>query len=349
MAPHWTRCAAVLGPPAAARLSNVPEGEHVLAQQVIELSGPDGLRLVDLDEPAADGRVVVDLHAAGVSYPDLLQATGAYQLKRPLPFVPGAEGAGVVRSAPGGCGLVAGQRVAVFGAGGTWQKVVALDPAQVFPLPDTVSLDAGAGMLVNYLTVHLALRRRARAEKHETVLVHGAAGGVGTAALHLCRALDLRSIAVVSDSRKADAARAAGADDVVLTESWLDSVRYLTSGRGVDIVLDPVGGDRFTDSMRSLAAEGRVVVIGFVGGEIPTVKVNRLLLGNTAVLGAGLGEILRHDLGYLEQAWGELEALLVTGALTVPEPTVYDLADAATALRALSARAAVGKIVLRLR
>lgn len=321
----------------------------MLAQQVIELSGPDGLRLLDVAEPAAHGRVVVDLHAAGVSYPDLLQTTGAYQLKRLLPFVPGAEGAGVVRSAPQDSGLVEGQRVAVFGTGGTWQQVVALDPAHVFPLPDTVSIGAGAGMLVNYLTVHLALRRRAHAERRETVLVHGAAGGVGTAALHMCQALDLRGIAVVSDRRKADAARAAGAGDVVLTDGWLDAVRELTSGRGVDIVLDPVGGDRFTDSLRSLAPEGRLVVLGFVGGDIPTVKVNRLLLGNIAVLGAGLAEILRQDPSYLERAWGELHALLVTGALTVPEPTMYDLADAATALQTLAGRTAVGKIVLRLR
>lgn len=320
----------------------------MLAQQLTELSGPDGLRLVEVAEPAANGRVVVDLHAAGVSYPDLLQTTGAYQVKRPLPFVPGAEGAGVVRCAPDGCGLVEGQRVAVFG-GGTWQQVVAVDPAQVFALPDTVSLGAGAGMLVNYLTAHLALRRRARAEQGETVLVHGGAGGVGTAALHLCRALGLCGIAVVSDRRKADAARAAGADHVVLTDGWQHAVREHTGGRGVDIVLDPVGGDQFTDTLRSLAPEGRVVVLGFVGGEIPTVKVNRLLLGNTAVLGAGLAEILRHDPGYLERAWDELRALLVTGSLMVAEPTGYDLADAATALRVLADRAAVGKIVLRLR
>ncbi|MFF7647181.1 zinc-binding dehydrogenase [Streptomyces canus] len=321
----------------------------MLAQQLAELVGPDGLRLVEVEEPEANGRVVVDVDAAGVSHPDLLRAKGLYQMKNSVPYVPGAEAAGHVRSAPEGSGLTPGQPVAVLAPGGAWQQVVAVHPGQVFPLPATVSTRAAAGMLTNFLTVQFALRRRAKAEPGETVLVHGAAGGVGTAALHLCRALGLRSIAVVSDRRKADAAHAAGADAVVKVDGWLEAVREHTGGRGVDIVLDPVGGDRFADSLRSLAPEGRLVVVGFTGGDIPTVKVNRLLLRNIAVLGAGLAELLAHDPGYPRRQWDELYPLLSDGRLTVPEPVVHDLADAAKALSELESRSVIGKIVLSTR
>lgn len=321
----------------------------MLAQQLGDLVGPDGLRLVEIDEPAADGRVVVDLDAAGVSYPDLLRSKGLYQARNEVPYVPGAEAAGVVRSAPEGSGFTPGQRVAVMVADGSWQQVVAVHPRMVFPLPDSVPTLSAAGMLTNYLTAHFALRRRAKAESGETVLVHGAAGGVGTATLCLCRALGLRSIGVVSDQRKADAARAAGADVVVKVDGWLEAVREHTGGRGVDIVLDPVGGDRFTESLRSLAPEGRLVVVGFTGGDIPTLKVNRLLLRNIAVLGAGLAELLAHDPEYPGRQWAELRPLLADGPLTVSEPTVYELADAAKALSELDSRAVVGKIVLRTR
>jgi NADPH:quinone reductase len=321
----------------------------VLALQLTELIGPDGLRLVEVDEPGPSGRVVVDLEAAGVSYADLLQMQGQYQVRRALPFVPGWEAAGTVRSAPPGSGVEPGRRVAVLDFDGTWQQVVAVDPASVLPLPDRVPLQAAAGVPLNYLTCHFALRLRARVEVGETVLVHGAAGGVGVAALHLCRAWGLRAIAVVGDARKAEVARSAGAEHVVPVDGWLDAVRQHTGGRGVDVVLDPVGGDRFTDSLRALAPEGRVVVLGFAGGGIPAVKVNRLLLNNTAVLGAGLAEMLRQDPAYPRQQWDQLYPLLADGRLTVAEPAVHHLADAPEALRALANRKAVGKLVLDLR
>jgi NADPH2:quinone reductase len=320
----------------------------MLAQQLTELTGPEGLRSAELAEPAGDGQVLVDLVAAGVAYPDLLQAKGLYQVRRELPFVPGAEGAGTVRSAPPGSGVQAGQRVAVLASDGAWQQVVAVDPARVLPLPDGVPFEHAAGIPVNCLTAWFALRRRARAQAGETVLVHGAAGGVGVAALAVSRALGLPTLAVVSDSRKAAVATEAGADQVVFVEGWRDAVREHTGGRGVDIVVDPVGGDRFTDSLRSLAPEGRLIVLGFVGGEIPTVKVNRLLLGNTAVLGAGWGEFLARDPGYLREQWDELAPLLASGELAVAPPAVYALADAAKALHDLDTRSAVGKLVLRI-
>ncbi|CCW14379.1 quinone oxidoreductase [Rhodococcus aetherivorans] len=319
------------------------------AVQLTEATGPDGVRLVDLPEPDADGLVVVDLHAAGVSFPDLLQTTASYQVVRPLPSVLGVEGAGTVRTAPAGSGLSPGQRVAVLATGGAWQQTVAVDPKSVFPLPDSVSLTAGAGFLMNYLTVHFALDERARYRAGETVLVHGAAGGVGVAALQVAAALGLETIAVVSTEEKAAVAKANRATHTVAVEGFKDRVLELTGGRGVDIVLDPVGGDRFTDSLRSLAPNGRVVVLGFTGGEIPTVKVNRLLLKNISVLGAGWGEYVRTFPGYTAQQWAQLEPLLRSGALQIPEPTVHPMTHAAEALRSLAHRSATGKVALALR
>ncbi|MFE3291784.1 NADPH:quinone oxidoreductase family protein [Rhodococcus sp. NPDC059234] len=317
------------------------------AVHVTETIGPDGVCVVETDEPAGDGLVVVDLHAAGVSYPDLLQTSGGYQVVRPLPFVPGVEGAGIVRSAPAGSGVAVGARVAVLAPGGAWQQTVAVPPASVYPLPDAVSLTAGAGFLMNYMTAHFALVERARYVAGETVLVHGAAGGLGVAALQVAAALGLETIAVVSTEAKADVARANRATHVVPVEGWRESVREITGGRGVDIVIDPVGGDRFTDSIRSLATGGRLVVLGFVGGDIPTVKVNRLLLNNVSVLGAGWGEYLRAVPDYPARQWSQLGPLLESGELRITEPVTFALDEAAQALRALETRSAAGKVALR--
>lgn len=240
------------------------------AAQLTEHAGPDAVRVTDIPEPeAGDSLVLVDLHAAGVPFPDLLQTTGGYQMVRPLPCVLGAEAAGIVRSAPEGSGLTAGQRVAVLSIDGSWQQTVALPRELVFPLPDSVSLTAGAGMLMNYFTAHFALDERARYRAGETVLAHGAPGG-------------------------------------------------------------------------------RAVVLGFTGGSIPTEKVNRLLLKNISVVGAGWGEYLRTDPGYPARQWAALEPLLRDGTLVVPEPTLHPLDEAPAALRSLENRSATGKVALDL-
>lgn len=186
----------------------------------------------------------------------------------------------------------------------------------MFKLPDNVSFEAGAGLLFNDLTVYFALTVRGRLQQGETVLVHGAAGGIGTSALRLAPVLGAsRTIAVVSTDEKGHIATAAGATDVVLTEGFKDAVKELTDGRGVDIVVDPVGGDRFTDSLRSLAPGGRLLVVGFTGGEIPTVKVNRLLLNNIDVVGVGWGAWAGTHPGALAEQWAAVERLLSSGRL----------------------------------
>ena len=320
------------------------------AVHVRRLDGPEAVELVEVPEPVAgDGDVVVDVHAAGVAWPDLLLTRGRYQLRPEPPFAPGAEVAGVVRTAPPGSGLGAGQRVAVVPGVGGWQETVVARPEDVLPLPDAVSLRAAAGVPFNYLTVQFALRRRARLQPGQTVLVHGASGGIGVATLQLARAYGARTLAVVSTAAKEEAARAAGADDVVLAEGFLSRVKELTGGRGVDVVVDPVGGERFTDSLRSLAVEGQLLVVGFTAGDIPTVRVNRLLLSNTAVVGVGWGAFLAGHPEHLREQWAEVSALLADGRVRAVEGPVYDLAEARQALLDMQARTLTGKAVLAVR
>jgi NADPH2:quinone reductase len=320
------------------------------AVQIATLDGPAAVQLVEVDEPTpADGQVLVDVHAAGVTFPEVLQSQGKYQLQPPLPFVPGSEVAGVVRAAPEGSGFAAGDRVAAFPGIGGFAETVAADPRAVFPLPERLSFVQGASLPMNVLTSHFALVRRGGLQADDVVLVHGAAGGVGTASVQLAKAIGARVIAVVSSEAKAAVARDAGADDVVQAEGFKDAVKELTAGRGVDIVVDPVGGDRFTDSLRSLAPEGRLLVIGFTGGEIPTVKVNRLLLKNISVVGVGWGMFWMPQPEYLQEQWADVLPHIEAGRLDPLIGARYPLADAAQALVSMDERAAVGKVVLEVR
>ncbi len=320
------------------------------AARVTSLNGPDAIEVAEVDEPTGDG-LIVDVHAAGVAFPDALLTRGLYQYKPEPPFVLGAEIAGVVRSAPDNTRWSVGDRVlGLTMLTGGMAEVAVLAPNRAFKLPDNVSFEAGAGLLFNDLTVYFALSVRGRLQHGETVLVHGAAGGIGTSALRLAPVLGAsRTIAVVSTQDKAEIATASGATDVVLADGFKDAVKELTNGRGVDVVIDPVGGDRFTDSLRSLAPAGRLLVIGFTGGEIPTVKVNRLLLNNIDVVGVGWGAWSATHPDALGEQWSGLEQLLASGRLTPPEPAVYPLDDAAAAVASLENRSAKGKVVVRVR
>lgn len=324
------------------------------AIHIPRLDGPHAAELVDVDEPTVpDGQdwVVIDVHAAGVAFPDALQTRGLYQHRAELPYIPGAEVAGVVRTAPADAHVKPGDRVAALTLlTGAMAEVVALPADRVFGLPDNISFEAGAGILFNDLTVHCALRTRGRLAPGETVLVHGAAGGIGTSTLRLAQAFGARrTIGVVSTEAKADVAREAGATHVVLADGFKDAVKELMNGQGVDIVLDPVGGDRVTDSLRSLAPGGRLLVVGFTGGDIPIVKVNRLLLNNVDAVGVGWGAWAGTHPGYLAEQWAELEPLLASGAVSAPEPVVYPLERAADAIASLEERTAAGKVVVTIR
>ncbi|WAJ46581.1 NADPH:quinone oxidoreductase family protein [Mycobacterium sp. Aquia_216] len=320
------------------------------AARVTRLDGPDAIEVGEVDEPTGDG-IVVEVHAAGAAFPDALLTRGLYQYRPEPPFVLGAEIAGVVRSAPDGAHVQPGDRVVgLTMLNGGMAEVAVLSPDRAFKLPDNVSFESGAGLLFNGLTMYFALTVRGRLQKGETVLVHGAAGGIGTSTLRLAPALGAsRTIAVVSTEQKAQIATAAGATDVVLADGFKDAVKELTNGRGVDMVVDPVGGDRFTDSLRSLVPGGRLLVVGFTGGEIPTVKVNRLLLNNIDVVGVGWGAWTATHPGALDEQWAGLERLLSSGQLAAPQPEVYPLEQAAAAVASMENRTAKGKVVLRVR
>ncbi len=328
------------------------------ALQVQSLDGPDAVKLVDLPEPE-DGAnhpllgmpgVVVDVHAAGVSFPDLLLTRGEYQLKLEPPFVPGAEVAGTVRSAPDGSGLQPGDRVAAFTFAYGFQEVALAPPQLTYKLSEALDYAQGAGLILNYHTAYFSLVTRGRLKEGETVLVHGAAGGVGTATLQIAQGLGARTIAVVSTDEKERVAREAGADEVARsTGAWKDEVKGLTGGRGVELLIDPVGGDRFLDSIRSLARGGRLVVVGFTGGSIPEVKVNRLLLRNTEIIGAGWGAWIAEDQQSGKEIGEAVNRLVDEGHVRPVVGQRFPFAEGAEAIRLLGERAALGKVVLDLR
>ena len=328
----------------------------VKAIQIVELSGPDtALALVDTDEPEAShpmtpGRgVVVEVHAAGVSFPELLQTRGEYQIKPPLPFVPGSEVGGVVRHAPDGAAVQAGDRVAAFCMLGAWAETTVAPEHFVFKLPDQLDFAQGAALVLNYHTAYFSLVTRGQLAEGETVLVHGAAGGVGTATIQVARGLGARTIAVVSSDEKEEVARQAGADEVVRSDGdWKDQAKGL-SGGGVDVVIDPVGGDRFTDSLRALREGGRLVVVGFTGGSIPEVKVNRLLLNNISVVGAGWGAFVMKKPDVIRSHGEAIDTLIERGFVRPPIGQRFPLEQAADALKLLDSRQALAKVVLDVR
>ena len=323
------------------------------AVQVVTPTGPADVRVRDIEPPSpGHDDVLVEVHSVGVAFPDLLLSRGEYQFKPEPPFTLGVDFAGVVLDpgSPESSGFTVGQRVAGVNLPGGAAEQVANPAIFTFALPDELSYDEGAALPMNYLTALFALEERGGLRERETVLVHGAAGGVGTASLQVARGLGARTIAVVSTQEKADFARAAGADEVVVGPDFRDAVKDLTGGKGVDVVLDVVGGDAFTDSLRCLAEQGRVLVVGFAAGQgIPQVKVNRLLLGNTDVRGVGWGAYAMTRPGYMQKQWHRLAPMIDSGVVRPPIGATYDLADFGRALVDMDERRTLGKSVVRVR
>jgi NADPH2:quinone reductase len=327
----------------------MPTGPVMRSVQVVRLEGPSGVEVVEVPEPVpGPDEVLVEVHALGVSWPDLLLSRGQYQLKPDPPFQLGVDFAGVVRRAPVDSGFGAGDRVAGCLPYGGGADLVAVHPDSVFPVPDGVSLVKAAALPMNYLTAQFALETRAGLREGETVLVNGAAGGVGTASLQVARGVGARTVAVVSTEEKADFVRALGADHAVLVDGFLGAVRELTEGRGVDVLVDVVGGDLMTDSLRALAPLGRLLVVGFTGGRIPEVRVNRLLLNNTDVRGVGWGAYAMARPGFMRAQWEALLPMLASGVVDPPVATTYPVDQVSRALADLEERTALGKIVLTL-
>lgn len=322
----------------------------VRAMQIVELTGPASMRLGTVADPVrGDGQILIDVHAAGVAFPDLLLTRGLYQLRPDPPFIPGSEVAGEVIEVGPGSRFEVGDRVAALCLLNGFAEQVSVPEDVVVALPPKMSFESGAALPMNYLTVEFALTTRGRLAEGESVLVHGAAGGVGTAAIQFAKLTGNRVIAVVSSARKGEVARRSGAHEVVLADGFLAAVKDLTGGRGVDIVVDPVGGDRFTDSLRSLAPFGRLLVLGFTAGQIPTVKVNRLLLSNTEVVGVSWGSYALANPPSIRAQWDRMAEALADGRLDPPLGAQYPLESAATALLELEARRATGKTILQVR
>jgi len=320
------------------------------ALQVTELTGPDAVA-VTAEAPESDmgDGVLIEVEAGGVAFPDLLLTRGKYQVKPDLPFTLGTEVAGTVAAASEGSGFEPGEKVMAITFGGLAERARA-DRHMTFRLPGSFSMEQGAGFILNYHTSHFALHRRGHLKEGETVLVHGAAGGVGTAAIQIARGSGARTIAVVSSDDKERVARQAGADEVVRGDGdWLGAARELTNGRGVDVVYDPVGGERFTDSVRSLAPEGRLLVVGFAEGEIPSVAANRLLLRNVSVVGVGWGGLAFENPELMAAIGKGLERLADDGFVRPIVGATYPLEQGSQALKDLDERRATGKLVLRIR
>jgi NADPH:quinone reductase len=315
---------------------------------VQELSGPSGLVYTDVDDVSGnDDTIIVDVRAAGVCFPDLLLSKGEYQLKLPPPFIPGVEAAGVVHWAPEGSEFKVGDRVSAFGVLGGYAEKVIAPLANVIHSPAELDDAEAVSLLVNYNTMYFALARRAAMRPGDSVLVLGSAGGVGTAAIQVARAMGAsKIIAVVHRTGAMEFVESLGADVVLpLTDGWAQAVREHTDGRGVDIVVDPIGGPAFDDAIRVLAIDGKLLVIGFAAGAIPTVKVNRLLLRNVGVLGVAWGEYLNRVPGSAALfAWGLSQ--LVSLGLKPPPPQRYPLSEASAALQALADGGVFGKLVL---
>jgi NADPH2:quinone reductase len=311
-----------------------------------ELSGPPGLAYTDVDDVVSSDAVVIDVGAAGVSFPDLLLLRGEYQLRLEPPFIPGMEVAGVVRSAPEESDFKPGQRVSAFSMLGGFAEQVAVAPANVVPTPDDVDDASAASLLGNYYTMYFALARRGALRAGETVLVLGSAGGIGTAAVQIAKAMGAKVIAMVHRPQARGFVESLGADVVLpLADGWLQAVREHTEGRGVDLVVDPIGGDAFDDAIRALATEGRLLVLGFAAGGIPTVKVNRLLLRNVAVIGVGWGEFVNRNPG-AQSLFGFGVKNLVEAGLRPPPPVRFPLSKGREALESLADGGVLGKVVL---
>lgn len=316
------------------------------AQVLTAENGPAGFELQEVpDLVAGPGQVLVDIKSCGVCFPDLLMSRGEYQLRPPLPFTPGTEVSGVVRTAPDDSGFAPGDRVLVMSMLGGFAEQVLAVPQQLFRMPEQLTFDEGAAMGINFQTALFALKLRAQTAPGEVVAVLGAAGGVGVASILVAKAMGATVIAVVHRTGAEEMLRGLGADEVVqLTDGWKDRVLELSDG-GVDVLIDPVGGEVFDEALRTVAPDGRYVVIGFAAGGIPTVKLNRVLFRNIAVVGAAWGEYIRTHPDVPGLLHDELVEMIEAG-MRPPVNTNYALADLPHALTDLAEGRVRGKAVV---
>ena len=314
-----------------------------------ELGGPDKLSVVDMPDPQAGaGQVVIDVQAASLNFPDLLTIQGLYQVKAEPPFVPGFEAAGVVSAVGDGVQRIAvGDRVAAFNEIGAFAERWVVDEAACVPLPDDIPFDVGASLNVAYGTSYHALKQRANLARDEYLLVLGASGGVGSAAVEIGAQLGARVIAAASSDAKLEFCRALGATETInyTTEDLRSRLQEITSGHGPDVIYDPVGGDLAEPAFRSIAWNGRYLVIGFAGGSIPSIPWNLPLLKGASIVGVFWGSFLTHQPDDNAANVGEMFDMIRDGRLAPRITRTFSMDEYQAAYEALATRAVRGKAV----
>jgi len=314
------------------------------AWRVHELGKPaDVLRFDDIDIPTpGEGQVLVKIRAAALNFPDLLMIAGKYQVRPPLPFIPGVELTGEIADT--------GQRVIGGPAEGfgAFAEYAVLDAAAAWPVPDGMSDEQAAALFLTYQTGHVGLHRRARVQPGEVVLVHAGAGGVGSAAIQLAKAAGAMVIATAGGPEKTAVCLELGADHAIdyLAEDFVGPVKQLTGGRGADVIYDPVGGDVFDSSRRCIAFEGRIVVVGFTSGRMAEAPTNHALVKNYSVLGLHWGLYRTHEPALIAEVHDDLIRLYAEGAIKPLVSQILPLDQAPQALAALGRRETIGKVVL---
>jgi NADPH2:quinone reductase len=322
----------------------------VRAWRVHDWGDPESMSFEDIATPApGPGQVRIRNHAAGLNFFDILQVQGKYQIKPPFPFTPGAEVAGIVDAVGSDVTeFTSGQRVLAITHGSGMAECTLSRADMTFPIPDGMGFAEAAAMPIVYHTSYFALRDRAPIRTGEWLLVHAGASGVGVSAIQLGRAFGARVIATAGSPEKLEFAKAQGAEDALNYSdgTWVDQVKQLTGGRGADVIYDPVGGDVFDLSTKCIASGGRLIVIGFASGRIPSIAANRILLKNISIVGALWGgHALAHP-EYLGVAQRALADFCSQGKIRPPQPMQYPLDQAPAALRALADRKVLWKAVL---
>lgn len=315
-----------------------------------EFAGPDKLVVEDVPAPPMrDGAVRLKIHAAGINFADLLLVSGQYQEKPPLPFIPGAEAAGVITEVGAGVShLKAGDRVMALTGTGAFAEEAVVDAARIFPIPDKMDFPSAAGFPVTYGTSHGAFDWRAHLKPGEWLLVLGAAGGVGLTAVEIGKAMGAQVIACAGGAEKLAIAKSHGADHLIdySGEDLRTRVKEITGGHGADVVYDPVGGDAFDASLRSIAWAGRIIIIGFASGRVPQVPANIVLVKNIDIIGFYWGSHQGRKPELLRNSFAQLFRWFEEGKLKPHVSQKLDLKDAAAALDLLRQRKSTGKVVL---
>lgn len=320
------------------------------AWRVNEWCEPDQMSFEEIPTPdPGAGEIRIKNKAAALNFYDILLIQGKYQVKPPRPFTPGSEIAGLVDAiGEGVTGFSLGDRVQAIASSGGFAECSLAPAAKSFRIPDAMTFEEAAAMIVIYQTSYLALTSRTTVRPGEWLLVHAAAGGVGLSAMQIGKALGARILATAGSEEKLQFCLSQGAEHAINYKDggWVDQVKRLTGGRGADIIYDPVGGEVFELSTKCIAPEGRLLVIGFAGGTIPSIAANRILLKNMSVIGAYWGGYLEHHPQYMAETQAALFQMYEAGQIKPVVSQAFDLKDAATALNALATRKTFAKVVL---